>query len=102
MVRELLADYAMSARRTAGELLAAVELEDIEHIRMQAHKLKSSSRSVGAAQFADVCAEIENACSTVDTIAIARLVCDFKSHQIAVENAMNVLLRERSREAKHG
>ncbi|MFA0464685.1 Hpt domain-containing protein, partial [Vibrio sp. 10N.261.45.F1] len=37
-----------------------------------AHKLKSSSRSVGAMRLGDLCAELENAC-TIGDVAVVEL-----------------------------
>lgn len=62
-VHEFLADYSLSAEKLALDMRAALAEGDAQHIRTIAHKLKSSSRSVGALALGDACAELENACS---------------------------------------
>ena len=52
-VREFLSDYLASAGRLAAELRAAVAAGDTQQVGAVAHKLKSSSRSVGALAFGD-------------------------------------------------
>ncbi|MBE0546708.1 MAG: response regulator [Rubrivivax sp.] len=70
VVREFLADYRTAVRRMATELRAAGVAHDMRQIGAIAHKLKSSSRSVGALALADVCAELENAsrCASRDDV----------------------------------
>jgi CheY-like chemotaxis protein/HPt (histidine-containing phosphotransfer) domain-containing protein len=63
-VRELLDAYLASAHRQATELRAADAVDDLRQIGEIAHRLKSSSRAVGAATLGDLCAELENACRT--------------------------------------
>ena len=61
IVRELLSDYLVSARRLAVELRAACSAGDTRQVGAIAHKLKSSSRSVGALALGELCAELESA-----------------------------------------
>lgn len=42
------------------DILAAVKARDAENVYLQAHKFKSSSRSMGAYSLADTCAELES------------------------------------------
>src|SRR6185437_13679786 len=64
VVRDFLSDYLDSARRLVGELRLARNAEDLRQIGAIAHKLKSSSRSVGAIALGDLCSALENACRT--------------------------------------
>jgi signal transduction histidine kinase/CheY-like chemotaxis protein/HPt (histidine-containing phosphotransfer) domain-containing protein len=61
IVRELLVEFRASARRLAEELHGACTQDDLRQVAAIAHKLKSSSRSVGALALGDRCAELENA-----------------------------------------
>jgi PAS domain S-box-containing protein len=59
-VREFLADYLASARHHVEEMRSAAAIGDVRHAGAIAHKLKSSSRTVGALALGDLCAELEN------------------------------------------
>lgn len=50
-----------SARMQAAEILASCAASDGDRVGFIAHKLKSSSRSVGALALGDLCADLENA-----------------------------------------
>jgi CheY-like chemotaxis protein/HPt (histidine-containing phosphotransfer) domain-containing protein/two-component sensor histidine kinase len=60
-VREFLAEFLHSARTQAAEIIASCEAHDTDGVGAVAHKLKASSRSVGAVALGDLCAELENA-----------------------------------------
>ena len=60
-VREFLSEYLKSARGQAAEIVESCAAEDNRRIGAVAHKLKASSRSVGALALGDLCAELENA-----------------------------------------
>ena len=79
IVREFLTDFRASAGRLAMELRAAVTLDDARQIGAIAHKLKSSSRSVGALALGDRCAELENACRGGVREAIVHGVTQFEA-----------------------
>jgi PAS domain S-box-containing protein len=61
LIKEILMDFVQPARDTAGEIDAAFTARDTSAIGAAAHKLKSSSRSVGAEGLADLCADLEKA-----------------------------------------
>ncbi len=84
-IREFLSDYLASARRLAAELRAAVAAGDTHKVAAVAHKLKSSSRSVGALAFADLCAGLENAGRVGDKAAIVQDMPKFEAALTAVE-----------------
>ncbi|MEO5794140.1 MAG: PAS domain S-box protein [Rhodoferax sp.] len=85
VVDELMAEYRLSAHRLAQELRTAHTLDDTRQIASIAHRLKSSSRSVGAATLGDACAELENACRTGTREVIAECMADFEAALLAVE-----------------
>jgi PAS domain S-box-containing protein len=60
-VREFLTDYLDSIRPAAELLRAACARGDAREVGAITHRLKSSSRSVGALALGDRCAELENA-----------------------------------------
>jgi len=60
-VHEFMADYLVAAQRLGTELGAAAAAGDTEQVQAIAHKLKSSSRTVGAGNLADLCLSLEKA-----------------------------------------
>ena len=63
-VDEFLAEFLLVARAQAAEVDAACQAEDHRQVGAIAHKLKASSRSIGALALGDLCAELENASRT--------------------------------------
>jgi PAS domain S-box-containing protein len=61
LIKEILLDFVDPARDTVGEIDKAFEDRDADALGAAAHKLKSSSRSVGAEVLADLCADLEKA-----------------------------------------
>ena len=59
MFAELLASYQREAQRGMGELRVALATADLPTLQSNAHRLKSSSASVGALPLSRCCAEIE-------------------------------------------
>lgn len=86
MVRELMLEYRMSAQQLSSELKEALEQQNIAQVAAISHKLKSSSRSVGAIALGDICAELENACRSQDQQAIRECVSRFDIALTAVES----------------
>jgi len=62
VVDDVLRDYLASASSLWPAFCAARDSADMPKIAAAAHKLKSSSRSIGALALGDLCAELENAC----------------------------------------
>ncbi len=60
-LRELLADFTVSAQQHAADLRAALQARDAGAASAVAHKLKSASRSVGALALGEACAALEAA-----------------------------------------
>jgi HPt (histidine-containing phosphotransfer) domain-containing protein len=60
-VREILTDFIEPATSNIDEIVAAREGRNISDVEAGAHKLKSSARSVGANDLADLCDRIEAA-----------------------------------------
>ena len=92
LVHEFLTDYQASSTRLATELRAAGAAEDARQIAAIAHKLKSSSRSVGAMTLGDKCAELENACRGGTGEGIAQGLKQFDLALLEVHSAIADLL----------
>lgn len=88
----VLSDYLDSARKSGAELRAAFSVGDAGHIATLAHRLKSSSRSVGALALGDLCAELENAGRSGDRAAIKRYFRLCEEVLASVEAEIAVLL----------
>lgn len=71
---ELLEEYERSLTCGVDEIRAAMNSADLPEIGATAHRLKSSSRSVGALPMGDLCAELENASRVADVEAVHRFV----------------------------
>ena len=85
VVRKFLIDYRTVANRLAAELRAARAADDHRQIGALAHKLKSSSRSVGALALGDLCAELENACRSGIREGVAQGMAQFEAALRAVD-----------------
>jgi len=92
IVREFLAEYLASARRLAVELRAAHGDADSRQIGAIAHKLKSSSRSVGALALGDLCAELENTTRAGTREDTLRCMVKFKAALLAVDTQISEML----------
>jgi len=68
--KEILGDFVEPSMAIVKEIDDAFEARDAETIGAAGHKLKSSSRSVGANTLADLCAELEKAGKGEDWDAI--------------------------------
>ncbi len=92
VVRELLCDYQQSVGRLAAELRAHCDAGRGREAGAIAHKLKSSSRSVGALTLGDLCAELENAGKAGDLALLANWAKQFDAALAAVEESLEQLL----------
>jgi CheY-like chemotaxis protein/HPt (histidine-containing phosphotransfer) domain-containing protein len=92
IVRELLTDYQLSVGKLAAELRAHCDAGRGREAAAIAHKLKSSSRSVGAIALGDLCAELENAGKAGDLAMLANWARQFDAALVAVEQALEQLL----------
>jgi signal transduction histidine kinase/CheY-like chemotaxis protein/HPt (histidine-containing phosphotransfer) domain-containing protein len=94
VIREFLHDFRVSAVKTAAELKAACESGQAAQAGALAHKLKSSSRSVGALALGDLCDELENFGRIEDAAAIVRSMVRFDVVLAKVEAEIARLLAE--------
>lgn len=71
---ELLAEYLQSVHSLKARLVVAAESGDSLVVSSLAHRLKGSSRMVGANNFGDLCAELENAGRSENLGAVTELL----------------------------
>ena len=62
----LLSEFKDSCQGYHAEFSAAWDTHDAEGIKFAAHKLKSSSRTVGAEELADICNQLEKSAKAQD------------------------------------
>ena len=93
-VSGLLTDYLESLRHLTQELHSVYKNNDIRQIFAITHKLKSSSRLVGALFLGDLCANIEHAAKAEDRHAIDEIMPQYEAAVTAVEAEINNLLKE--------
>ena len=88
----LLSDYLESVRHLAEELRSASSTGDVKQVRAITHKLKSSSRLVGAQALGELCASIEKWGKEGDKAAIVHAMPEFEAALAAVEAELARLL----------
>jgi PAS domain S-box-containing protein len=71
---DFLTDFLTLMKSQQTQLKISSDAKDIREVSSIAHKLKSSSRSVGAMKLGDLCAELENACTTDDIAAVELVI----------------------------
>ncbi|AKU11477.1 sensory transduction histidine kinase [Azoarcus sp. CIB] len=94
VIREFLCDYLTSTRSLAAEARAASAARDSSAVAASSHKLKSSSRAVGALALGDLCNRIESAVRAADSDALEREMSQFDATVGATESAIARLLNE--------
>ena len=92
VLHDLLADYLASVHEQAPALRAAVTAGDTLGAQAIAHRLKSSSRSVGALALGERCAELESAGEAGDAAALAPGLLRFESELAAVQASIDAEL----------
>ncbi|MEO7337896.1 MAG: ATP-binding protein, partial [Caldimonas sp.] len=88
MVRKFLAQFLDSARTQSADILASFETDDFGRICTVAHKLKASSRSIGAIALGDVCADLENASRADSNAELAMRRFAFEQAMRAAESSI--------------
>ncbi|MXS78612.1 response regulator [Nitrosomonas sp. JL21] len=84
-IEDMLQDYQVSVAKAAAELRQAYQSGYYPTVGSIAHKLKSSSRSVGALALGDVCADLEQTGKNNDVQALAVLLPRFEVELAKVE-----------------
>lgn len=78
MIGEMLTDYEQSLRGSLAALQTAAASGDLEEVGIVSHRLKSSSRAIGALSLGDLCAELENAFRLADRKEVRQLVASLE------------------------
>ena len=94
IVNEFLTDYLASSRDIMEEMRAVLAAGDPRQVGSLAHRLKSSSRAVGALVLGDLCAELENLGKTEDMAAIVKTMVQFDASLTKVEAAISRILAD--------
>jgi DNA-binding NarL/FixJ family response regulator len=91
LIQEFLREFAVNAARLAAELTHACQEGQSRAAAQVAHKLKSSSRAVGALQLGELVAAIEAAGNAGDPVLIAQLLPGFESEMASVNEYLRSL-----------
>ncbi|WP_051559880.1 hybrid sensor histidine kinase/response regulator [Marinobacterium jannaschii] len=92
VVFDLLTDYLDSVHLQLDELRSACAQEDVQTARGIAHKLKSTSRTMGALMVGERCAELEDTCENGQIACIAKTMQMLESSFSAAEAQIVKLL----------
>lgn len=101
-IQEFLAEYLDSARTLTWDILLAFKADDVRHISAIAHRLKSSSRSVGALALGDLCAGLENAGKEGNRGYIREHLLELEQVLTAIEIEIRELLTEQGWNNRNG
>ncbi|WP_167399121.1 PAS domain S-box protein [Ectopseudomonas oleovorans] len=77
LIREILGDYRNALGSLTGQLLDAFGNGDLTGVGALAHRLKSSSRAVGATRLGQLCAMLEQAVKSGDHDSLERGIAEF-------------------------
>jgi two-component system sensor histidine kinase/response regulator len=91
LIGEFLQAFGVSAVQLAAEFTEAYGKQRLHDAAAIAHKLKSSSRSVGAMRLADLCAAIEIAGTAGDLPKLTELAPGFETEMAAVTGYLRSL-----------
>jgi two-component system sensor histidine kinase/response regulator len=91
LIRKFLGKFAVNAARLAAELTQACKEGHLHAAAELAHKLKSSSRAVGALQLSELAAAIEAAAIAGDPVLLAQLLPGFEREVAAVDDYLRSL-----------
>ncbi|NMG56236.1 PAS domain S-box protein [Aromatoleum aromaticum] len=94
VIREFLGDYLASTRSLAAETRTAFSDGDRGAVAASSHKLKSSSRAVGALALGDLCNRIESAVITGDRVAFEQEMSRYDDVVRTTETHVIKLLNE--------
>jgi CheY-like chemotaxis protein/HPt (histidine-containing phosphotransfer) domain-containing protein len=88
--KEIMQDFPAPSKDIVEEIMTAFEARDAAAIGAAGHKLKSSSRSIGAHTLADLCADLEKAGKEEDWAeidkAVPRLQSSFQEVMEYIDN----------------
>jgi HPt (histidine-containing phosphotransfer) domain-containing protein len=91
VINDFLRDFRVSSAKIATELRVAHQIGQPLEVGAAAHKLKSSSRAVGALALGDLCEQMERAGKGSDTAALTLLLPQFEEELAAVDHYIATL-----------
>jgi two-component system, sensor histidine kinase and response regulator len=91
LIAEFLQEFAVSAARLAAELTIACKTGQSGVAAEVAHKLKSSSRSVGALRLSELSVAMEAAGNAADPVLLTELLPGFEKEMAAVSDFLKSL-----------
>jgi two-component system, sensor histidine kinase and response regulator len=91
LIQEFLQEFSVNATRLAAQLAEACKEGQCQAAAGIAHKLKSSSRSVGALRLSELCAAIEAGGNAGDLSLLTQLLPDFEKEMTSVHDYLRVL-----------
>ncbi|MAG97263.1 MAG: hypothetical protein CMM08_11330, partial [Rhodospirillaceae bacterium] len=89
--KEILESFVEPTEATITELRTAWDSRNASDVKGAAHKLKSSSRSVGANELADTCQALETAGDIADWATIDELAAKLEPLYADVKSYINAL-----------
>ncbi|WP_194946585.1 PAS domain S-box protein [Cupriavidus sp. U2] len=92
VVSELLSAYAEQLREMQPRLHQALRNDNRNEASYLSHRLKSSSRSVGALSLGELCTQIERACK--EDLDLGELLASFEDEALRVTHALSTLQHE--------
>lgn len=92
LISEFLRDYLESALTASDEINSAAAISDWVTVGAVGHRLKSSSRAVGALPLGECCEGLELAAEKGDERAMKDLLAEFQSHLKIVVGSIRQLL----------
>ncbi len=98
VIQEFLRDFRASAIALGADIRAACLADDGSQASAQAHRLKSSARTVGALVLGELCADVEASGATADDNALAVLLPRFEQELAAVLGCLDGLLQPTTKE----
>ncbi len=86
---ELVETYLGDSPNLINDLVTGAQNNSLDPIKINAHSLKSSSATLGAVQFSEVCREIENYCTKKDLEKACSLIPRLEEEYKEVEFLLN-------------
>jgi HPt (histidine-containing phosphotransfer) domain-containing protein len=93
-LRRLASSFADGAEQDLHRLQTAIAAANAEEVREAAHRLKSSSGTVGALHFASLCQKLETAARAGRLDSAGELLTAIESEHVSVEAALSREIRE--------
>lgn len=91
ITQEFLGDFKTNAQVISDQLHMAHQQHQLDQVKAAAHKLKSSSRSVGAQVLGEWCEKIEQAARNHDEQSLTSLLPQFDAELQAVKHYLETI-----------